>query len=408
MGFVFEQECPQCGAPIVLDETDRILCCSYCNTNNYLSSDESFRFILPGKELEGESVYVPYLRFKGCAYSCLLNGIQHRIIDITHLATPCNILPPSLGLRPQAMKMKFADPNTPGTFLKSFLKTDDILNKAAKFSISANETNTFHQTLIGETISRIYLPLSIKEDSVFDAITGDPLAKIPSGQEIFESAHDQNNQWRPNFLPTICPQCGWNLSGEKDSIILVCKNCDTAWKNRDHQFVPVKFKILPTRREDSLFLPFWQITAGTTNGEINSVADFLRFTNQPRVAQQKQTEQKMNFWVPAFKVKPQIFLRLASQLTIAQPEISEGNSIPKQEIHPATLPESEAVQCLKLILANTTTQKKKMWPLLPEINFSVTDLTLVYIPFSSSGYGLYQEEMRININKQVLKFGRHL
>ena len=83
MGFIIEQECPQCGAPIELSETDRILSCPYCDVQSYLFFPGYFRYILPHKSPDKEIIYVPYLRFRGSVFYCGETTIGHRIIDIT-------------------------------------------------------------------------------------------------------------------------------------------------------------------------------------------------------------------------------------------------------------------------------------------------------------------------------------
>ena len=134
VGFTAEQECPQCGAPIVLEETDHLLLCPYCNVNSFLSAPDYFRFVLPHKVLNKDLIYVPYLRFRGCVYFCSERGTGHRIVDITRLGVPFKKFPISLGLRPQAVKMRFVAPDTEDTFLKCFLTKTELLNRAAKHS----------------------------------------------------------------------------------------------------------------------------------------------------------------------------------------------------------------------------------------------------------------------------------
>src|SRR3989339_2060059 len=34
---------------------------------------------------------------------------------------------------------------------------------------------------------------------------------------------------RFRFVPTLCPHCGWDMEGQKDSLVLICRNCDSAW-----------------------------------------------------------------------------------------------------------------------------------------------------------------------------------
>ena len=116
----------------------------------------------------------------------------------------------------------------------------------------------------------------------------------------------------------------------------------------------------------------------------------------------------MNFWSPAFKIWPDIFLRVSSQLTIAQRDFEMEEQLPEGDLQPVTLPQSEAVQSLKLILARSAYTKRKTFPLLPEVEFKVRDATLIYIPFADKGLDFVHQEMRLSINKNALVFGRSL
>jgi len=78
--FKIEQQCPQCGAPIILDEADRILSCKFCRTRIYLDNGRFFRFYLPPAEGIPENIYfIPYWRIKGLSFT-----IQEKDIVVEH------------------------------------------------------------------------------------------------------------------------------------------------------------------------------------------------------------------------------------------------------------------------------------------------------------------------------------
>ena len=167
MGFTVEQECPQCGAPIELDETDRLLRCPYCDVKNFLFTQNYFRYILPDKAPNKDIIYAPYLRFRGTVYFCKGLTMNHRFVDITNVGLEYKGIPVSLGLRPQALKMKFVTPTTRGSFLKFSLKAADILTRAGKLSSGNSREPILHRAFIGETMSLIYLPLYIEGERLF-------------------------------------------------------------------------------------------------------------------------------------------------------------------------------------------------------------------------------------------------
>ena len=406
MAYALEQECPQCGAPIGLEETDRVLQCPYCNVRSFLFTPDYYRLVLPHNAPDKEIIYAPYVRFKGNVYSCQGLSIAHRIVDITHLGAPIKGLPTSLGLRPQAMKMKFVSKDTVGSFLTSSLDVADMLDIVEKHTPASGYL--FHRAYIGETISLIYLPLYIEKETLFDAILNRPIVKLSQSEEEVVSAAMSHTTWRLTFMSTLCPQCGWNLDGERDSVVLTCSNCDTAWEALEGRFSRVGLLVFPEGGQRTVYLPFWRITASATGVEINSFADFIRATNQPKVVQKEWEEQQMSYWCPAFKIRPRLFVRLISQTTITPKDFRMDETVPKHGLHPVTMPRSEAVQSMKLTLAGSALTKKETFPLLPQVGFTVKDSTLVYLPFEDQGPDLVQQRMLISINKKALEYGRYL
>ncbi|MDB9823416.1 hypothetical protein OAC89_06940 [Deltaproteobacteria bacterium] len=409
MGFSVEQECPQCGAPIELDEADHLLHCPYCDVNSFLFTNNYFRYVLPEKASDRDTIYAPYLRFKGAAYFCKGLKIGHRIVDITHTGLKLNNIPVSLGLRPQAMKMKFITPDIKGSFLRFSLKASDILARAGKFSSGTSSEKILHKAFIGETMSLIYLPLYLEGGRLFDGVLNRPIATLTrEGRENLESAIIKNPRWRIRFIPTLCPECGWNLEGERDSVVLACHNCHTAWEAQEGKFARVNLSVVPGQDGNSVYLPFWKIYARTKGVKIDSFSDFIRLTNQPRVIDDELKEEDMSFWSPAFKIRPKLFLNLSRQFTISQKRFLEEEAMPEKNIYPVTLPLSEAFQALKIILAGSSVNKKNVFPYLPGISFEIKNSKLVYLPFTETAHDMIQQDMGISVNKRSLEFGSKL
>ncbi len=407
MGLTVEQECPQCGGPIEVEESDHLIRCPYCNVKNFLFAPDYFRLILPHKALDKDIIYAPYMRFKGSVYFCKGTSIGHRIVDITRRGATLKQLPVSLGLRPQAMKMKFVNPGVPGSFLKCSLRPAGVLGKVARHTSLAGPGKLVHQAYIGEVFSLIYLPLFVHQGKVFDAITKRPLALLPEGEDIFAPVIEDNPRWQMSFIATICPRCGWDLDGERDSVVLTCGNCDSAWEASEGKFVRLRFEAAPGGNGDPLYFPFWKIAVWDKGLGIHSYADFIRVTRQPVVVQGRWKNEDMCFWIPAFKIRPKLFLRLARQMTILQNDLDMHEQIPKK-LYPVTLPKGEAVQGMKTTFASSVVTKNKIFPLLPRVSFAVKELTLVYPPFNDRGHEMVQEHLRVTLNKRTLEFGRYL
>ena len=94
LSWEIELQCSQCGAPISLEETDRLLICSYCHVKLYLWTPGQFCYCLPALKASSENlIFIPYWRFKGVAYSVIPFEVRHRILDATLLAYSHRVLP---------------------------------------------------------------------------------------------------------------------------------------------------------------------------------------------------------------------------------------------------------------------------------------------------------------------------
>lgn len=417
MNIQVEQPCPQCGGSVTLSVEDRLLSCPYCGVKNFLQSSGAFRYALPNRvvpEKQDQMLYAPYLRFKGNIFTVSKSGISYKVLDTTQDACPQLGFPPSLGLRPQAMKLVRIHNETKGRFLPLTVNMQKVLEKAARIqSLSQKEDESlYHRAYIGETLSYIYLPLLPREDGLFDAVLGEPLAHADaSAVQALKSTPFQPN-WQMKFLATLCPRCGWNLDGEGDCLVLTCSNCDTAWRIGKNGLFHTPCSMFPGPADTALYLPFWRMSVNLPAVEIQSFADFIHRTNQPLVPRKEWEKQVMQFWIPAFKLRPKIFLRTAKQATISQWRLTreqqekEMRIVPK--MYPVTLSLSEAKQSLKLVLAESAINKRKVYPHLPTVRPAVTSSSLVFLPFKDRHHDWVQTPGGTVIAKSVLHFGRTL
>ncbi len=148
MNIQIEQPCPQCGGSVTLSVSDRLLACPYCGVKNFLQTSGAFRYALPNKvtaEKQDRIVYAPYLRFKGNIFTVTESGITYKVLDTTQEGCPIPGLPPSLGLRPQAMKLVRLHKKTKGRFLPLSLNIRKVLEKAARIhSMSRKEDEVLY------------------------------------------------------------------------------------------------------------------------------------------------------------------------------------------------------------------------------------------------------------------------
>ena len=418
MELIIQQNCPSCGAAIELHEAGRLLQCPFCGMRNYRISHGLSRFVLPDKAPSyiprEEIFYAPYLRFKGNVFYCKGREVQHRVVDITHLAMKATALPLSLGLRPQAMKVSSVSEADTGSFFRQSVKVASIFEQVAQLTAYDSEQNRatfYHRAFIGEMISYIYLPLYIHNHILYDAVTNKGLARIDLGRELQERSQRFQDQWLPRFIATLCPTCGAALDGEPESMVLSCHNCNSSWEEAGGQLRSLSWQRVPSQQsggKDTAYLPFWKIKVKVTGVAMESFGDFLRLTNQPLVVRPEHDRMDLCFWVPAFKVRPQIFLNLAKNMTITQKRLPAGEATMSKGLSPVTLPRTEAVQALKTILAEASLNKRDVLPLLPGIAFHPQETDLVYLPFTINGHDLVQEQTMLSVAGAVLRFGQSL
>ncbi|MGC9193833.1 MAG: hypothetical protein ACP5IL_00075 [Syntrophobacteraceae bacterium] len=407
MSWKIEHPCPQCGAPVEMEETDRILKCEFCRTRLYICPKDSFQFFLAPPQPRTELFFLPYWRFKGMAFSCDELQVSGKIADSNILAMKMAELPLSLGVRPQVLKLRYVVPDVPGRFLKPQLP----FRTTSGCGGSSNGPGHVADMFIGEIKSLIYSPVYVAGGWLYDAILD---RKICQAQEQALAGPDGENTLQPEdqifFLPTLCPQCGFDLDGEKDSLVLLCPNCSTAWQARNFAFESVPFAFIAPSGGDKpdVYLPFWRIAADVSGLQIKSYADLVRLANLPRVVLSEWEKEAAHFAVPAFKIYPGLFLRLAKTMTFLQKEVEDRAEVHKTNLYPVTLPLNDALEALRVFIASIARPQKNVIPHLNAMSFSLTDFRLVFVPFTLRGEELIQNQIGISIEKAALSWGKLL
>ncbi len=415
MDLTIYQSCPSCGAEIELHEADRLIRCPYCDVRNFMVTGGPLRFVLPDKTPphipRSDILYAPYLRFKGNIFYCKGKHLKYKVVDTTLQGINVKVLPPSLGFRPQAMAVSIVTADVQGTFLRQTTKASVLLDRAAFLTeIDSEEIDApfYHRAYIGETLSCIYLPLYIDNNVLYDAVTNKPLAQGGSEEKMKAMGIRYRESWTPHFLATLCPHCGDSLTGERDSLILSCYNCQTSWEEHKGTFRSIPWSCVAAENKDASYLPFWKLSVRASGTVLETFADFLRITNQPLVVQPRHRARELTFLLPAFKVRPSTFLRLSKNMTLRQETLPAGEQQMQKNMHPVTLPRIEAVQALKSVLAGSALNKRKLLPRLPEMHFHPLQTQLCYLPFRANGHDLVQEQNGISVAASVLRFGRKL
>jgi ribosomal protein L37AE/L43A len=406
--LIIEHQCPQCGAPALLKETDRLFSCEFCRVNSYLVQDHFYRYMLPNAAPEGKDlIFFPYWRFKGMLFSCVESGIKHRFIDVSYQAVESRFFPISLGLRSQALKLGFVTPEISGYFLKPTFSLNKAINIfKLRFSTSL-PSPVFYQSHIGDTISLIYSPI-YEERKIYDAVLNKALTSMPPDDFKASSLPGGPSDWRIQFLPTLCPGCGWDMEGHRDTLILICRNCNTTWRPAKNGFKPLKFAAMPTKDKNIIYLPFWRIKTELNGIKLDSYADLVRIANLPKAFQRNWKNREFHFWSPAFKVRPRVFIQLGRSVTLSQPESEMVGELPKTRLHPVTLSIEDAIESLAISLASFMKPEEDMFPILKDITIRPKSYLLVYMPFVEQYHEYVQPELYLALNKNQLSLASNL
>lgn len=77
-------------------------------------------------------------------------------------------------------------------------------------------------------------------------------------------------------------------------------------------------------------------------------------------------------------------------------------------LYPVTLPINEAKESIIITIADIVTDKRRMYPLLPQMRITLDECLLVYHPFIENHNELIHASMRFSFDKKSLAYGINL
>jgi len=407
--FTVEHQCPQCGAPVVLGESDRLFTCSHCRVRLFFYAGTVFRYYLPpGSHAGGELLFAPYWHLRGVFYTLRPFEIGSAFVDASFKAAGPSAAPLTLGVRPQAMKLRIAGEGVEGRFLRPSVAVSDLLPKVEVLrgsgKVPSQSTATFRRSFVGEATSLIYAPLSLRGAKLSDAVLDRPLGELRDEDREGIAAPDDPSSWPVKFLPALCPNCGWDLPGGKRSVAFICGSCSRGWQVEGGSLQPLSYGVQPGEDRSDVYLPFWRMEAGIDGLLLSSRADLVRLANLPRAVRKEWEEKELHFWAPAFHLRPGVFLRLARQLTSTFIDDLAGSRVPREgKFYPVTIEGKEAFESVPFTVAGLAVPKKDVFPLLAELKVRQRKTTLLYLPFSVKAGDYIQERYRISFRRNSLR-----
>jgi len=467
--YTVEVPCPQCGAPVIIEETDHILTCQYCRTRVALACEDYCRYCIPPRDPKPESLfYIPFWRLRGLYYFINNLEIRKKFVDANILSCPTPHMPYSLGVRCQTLTLHPIHPKMKGTFIrpqmtkqKSLEKIEEMINvskgiqnnldeisesppqilppwallkkRELPLDIFKVELNNLSLKLskedhnveimqkenfenekpmidsdgltefIGETISMIYFPIYIKKDNLYDGVLHTPFSNHPIKENDLKSFKQDTMNWKLDLIPLNCPECGWELPAHRDSILFPCKYCSNSWLLYKNQFRKCNMGIVESEKECSIYMPFWKMVVETKGLIEKTYKDQIKrnFRIQSDATEKDRTE--ATFWSPAFKLVPDIFIQTARNVSTHNPKLKYKQDISENRLFPVTLPATEALESVRLIIALMAESKENVFPLLSTLQIHPKQAMIVYLPFTMRGVELIQEDMHFSFFHSAIR-----
>jgi hypothetical protein len=226
----------------------------------------------------------------------------------------------------------------------------------------------------------------------------------PELPEDKQAGHD-SSLCRYDFVPALCPNCGNDLKGDKESCLVFCPNCMIGFSVSNGRLQGVPFLIVEGGSKTATFLPFWRIRVEIAGPPLPRAAG--RILPGGRVDELDLAS--LFFWVPAFKINPQLFLRLGQRATTTRLQAEEPTVMPvDSSIQAVTIPFEEAIKSVKLLLFLLSPKDQGLLLRLNNMEMETKETTPVLVPFEQTGYELINRQMQVAVHANALKHGRNL
>lgn len=393
-----EHACPQCGAPVELADTAALFDCPFCRARLAIVHGGAPALYLPAHADAETAVYLPYWRLRGIVLSADIPGVRGRLFDASLAAHQIPNAPATLGLRPQAMTLRFVEPHTPGVFLAPTASASALrrAQTAGEGRISA---------CLAESTSLVFLPVTAQSGRLVDGISGDDLGPAP---EVLASP-EQSYAPTLSFQAALCPQCAFELAGDAASRVQLCHHCQTVWEVTPQGIAPCTARFAP-RAEDAVdvWLPFWSMEVRTTGFSLQTWADLVELAGLPRVVQPWMRSRAFQFRIPAFKIRPELFVQLTQQTSLSPLAAEPPEKLPPEPLFPVTLAPQEAARILAVALVALSPARKRLFEHIRGGRIQPVAYAVEYLPFVRTPTELLQLDLNFALPVSALTWARSL
>jgi hypothetical protein len=309
--------------------------------------------------------------------------------------------------------LRFLSPDIQGQFLEPSFGLSLALTVSEDHMKSLGDPAfsepTAQRVCIGETSSLLYFPVGRRGRDFFDGVTSRPLGFL-DGAQIESLLESKANPFSPiRFISALCPNCGGDLEGEKDSVVLLCRNCHSGWETSEKGLQAIEVASSRDDGEGIVYLPFWMIRVNFEKIQLSPRSISPEIDRGPFFSiEDIQKAGPELFWVPAFKVNPDLFLKLIKRMTLQNFQAEIAQMIPPKPIFAATLHLEEAVESLKAAFAFMSNDRHPtfFFASLPRIR--TVKSTFVLLPFQIRGNEFVQTRMNMAIQRKAIQYGRNI
>jgi hypothetical protein len=337
--------------------------------------------------------------------------VRERVLDATFPATAAGCLPQTLGLRPQALKLRFATAKTAAFFLATDRPLGAALAGTADLSrladVAIEGTAPLHREFVVETASLVYAPLVVRGTRIVDALLMREIPGCDGEAEALLAQVERTRRWELQFIAALCPECGHDLDGSPRSVVLFCRSCRAGWQGASGGLRRVPCDAL-AGAPGSVLLPFWRLRVSLSAFSLHTGGDLTRFANVSAGVRKGAAADPLWFWVPAFPLAPGPFLRVARQLTLAQLPLDAGTSegVEWPAVQSATIEAAKAFGAVKVLLAQLGQPRKEVFPMIPSVAAALLEARLALLPFTASAGDWIQRDTGAAIARSTLRLGR--
>jgi hypothetical protein len=322
-----------------------------------------------------------------------------------------------MGLKTRVSNLKVLPPGLIGHLLPFQITFPEVLRRIPPEPMTCEERGerplpkALPPLFIGETVSRIFAPIYVREGTIFDGLEEKPIGRgegeaLQTMLRLGEQGRDVRSI---RFLPMPCPYCGADLHGEKDTWVLVCRNCDRVYEQEGEGLTSIEFGVWPTDGEDPYyFLPFWRIPVPPEVPLFRARPHPSPVRPGPNSIPAPKGDPERHLWLPAFKLSPSLFLNVSRAVTTRRPTgYRLEKTLPKGRYYPVNLPRQEAAQSALVLLAELQKGEIPSWEeVYPQRRRPLA--LLVFIPFRLQRTELVQEMLSLDVSRFALHFGRFI